>query len=407
MSSAGVVIVGAGQAGYQTAESLRQEGYEGPITVLGDEPHAPYQRPPLSKAYLLGETDKERLRFRPENFYAERDIDLRVNTCVSSIDRDAKQVTLLDGETLAYDQLVLVTGARVRELSAPGSDLDGVFYLKTLDDVDRIEAQLAKTENVVVIGAGFIGLEFAAVARKLEKNVTVLEAAPRVMGRAVSPIISEFFANVHREHGANVLCDAMVSEITGDGGEVSGVTCADGKTYPADLVVVGIGVVPNVELADTAGLPCDNGIVVDKFCRTADADIYAAGDCAAYEHPFAGRLIRLESVQNAADQGRVAAAAIAGNEKPYDVVPWFWSDQYNLKLQMAGLLEGCDETVLRGAMEDGKFSLFHFRDGVLRAVDAVSKPADYVQGRKLMEAGISPTPEQAGDPEFKLKQLLG
>jgi 3-phenylpropionate/trans-cinnamate dioxygenase ferredoxin reductase component len=406
MSSAGVVVVGAGQAGYQTAESLRQEGYDGPITILGDEPHAPYQRPPLSKAYLLGETDKERLKFRPENFYAERNIDLRVNTSVNSIERDTKQVTLLGGDILDYDHLVLATGARVRELPVPGADLEGVFYLKTLDDIDRIEAHLAKTENVVVIGAGFIGLEFAAVARKLDKDVTVLEAAPRVMGRAVSPMISAFFTKVHRDNGANVLCDAMVSELTGEGGLVTGVTCADGATYPADLVVVGIGVIPNVELADGAGLACDNGIVVDEFCRTADPNIYAAGDCAAYHHPFADRLIRLESVQNAADQGRTVGAAIAGNERPYGGVPWFWSDQCGLKLQMAGLLEGCDQTVVRGAMEDGKFSLFHFRSGVLRAVDAVSKPADYVQGRKLMEAGISPTPEQAGDSEFKLKGLL-
>jgi 3-phenylpropionate/trans-cinnamate dioxygenase ferredoxin reductase subunit len=404
---AGVVIVGGGQAGFQTADSLRQEGYDGPIAILGEEPHAPYQRPPLSKAYLLGETDRERLKFRPEAIYAERGIDLRTGVRVEAIDRAAKAVTLAGGERLAYGHMVLATGARVRELPVPGADLAGVHSLKTLDDVDAIEAGLAAVERVCVIGAGFIGLEFAAVARKLGKGVTVLEAAPRVMGRVAAPELSEFVTGLHRAHGVEIVCGAQVSELRGEGGRVAAVACADGRLFDAGLVVVGIGVVPDVALAEAAGLECDNGIAVDGFCRTSDPDIFAAGDCASFDHPFAGKRIRLESVQNAADQGRIVAAAIAGTPRLYDSVPWFWSDQYDVKLQMAGLMDGCDETVVRGDPASGKFSLLHFRQGQFRAVDAISKPADYVQGRKLLEAGLSPTPEQARDTGFKLKDLLG
>jgi 3-phenylpropionate/trans-cinnamate dioxygenase ferredoxin reductase subunit len=404
---AGVVIVGGGQAGFQTADSLRQEGFDGPIAIIGEEPHAPYQRPPLSKAYLLGETDRERLKFRPEAIYNERGIDLRTGVRVEAIDRAAKAVTLSGGERLSYDHLVLATGARVRELPVPGADLAGVHSLKTLDDVDAIEAGLAAAERVCVIGAGFIGLEFAAVARKLGKPVTVLEAAPRAMGRVAAPELSEFFTGLHRAHGVEIVCDAAVSELRGEGGRVTAVACADGQVFDASLVVAGIGVIPDIALAEAAGLECDNGIAVDGFCRTSDPDIFAAGDCASFEHPFAGKRIRLESVQNAADQGRIAAAAIAGNPRLYDSVPWFWSDQYDVKLQMAGLMDGCDETVVRGERAGGKFSLLHFRQGVFRAVDAISKPADYVQGRKLLEAGLSPTAEQARDTDFKLKDLLG
>ncbi|MGB0748829.1 MAG: NAD(P)/FAD-dependent oxidoreductase [Magnetospiraceae bacterium] len=403
----GTVIVGAGQAGYQTAESLRQEGYEAPITLIGAEPHAPYQRPPLSKAYLLGETDRIRLKFRTEDYYQKHGIDLRTGVEVLSIDRDARRLTLSDGPPQVYDQLVLAVGASVRRLPVPGEDSDGVFYLKTLDDVDRIEAALAAANTAVVIGAGFIGLEFAAVARKLGKEVTVLEAMPRVMARVVSPELSAFFTGLHTENGVSLVCDAQVSEIKNSDNKVTGVACTDGRTFAADLVVVGIGIVPETALAEAAGLTCENGIRVDSQCRTNDPRIFAVGDCASFHHPFADGLIRLESVQNAADQGRVVAAVIAGKEKTYDVVPWFWSDQYAVKLQMVGLQAGCDQVVTRGDVAGGKFSLFHYRQGVLRAVDSVSKPADHIQGRKLLAAGISPTPEQAADADFKLKDLLG
>jgi len=402
---AGVVIVGGGQAGYQTAESLRQEGYEGAITLIGEEGTPPYQRPPLSKAYLLGQTDRNRLQFRTAEYYADKNINLRLNTRVTKIDRGAKTVSLNDDSQLSYDKLVLVTGARTRTLPIPGADLNGIYTLKTLDDVDLIEAQLQNAESVVVVGAGFIGLEFAAVASKVGKQVTVLEAAPRVMGRVVTEQLSSYFENYHREKGVNIVCNAFADSFSGDEA-VNAVNCKDGSSYPAQLVVVGIGVIANTELAEAAGLDCDNGIVVNGKCQTADPDIYAAGDVAIFEHPFAGKTIRLESVQNAADQGRIVAANIAGNEKSYETVPWFWSDQHDLKLQMVGLQDGCDKTVVRGDMSANKFSLFHFRGDELRAVDSVNKAADHIQGRKLLAAGVSPTAEQIEDESFKLPSLL-
>lgn len=403
---AGVVIAGAGQAGYQCAESLRHLGYDGAITLIGEEAYPPYQRPPLSKAYLLGDSDKERLKFRTEAYYGEHDITLRLGTRVSAIDRAAHAVELSGGEAVPYSALVLATGARVRPLPVPGADLDGVCFLKTIDDVDRIEARLGVAETVAVVGAGFIGLEFAAVASKLGKRVTVLEAAERVMARVVSPPLSEFFTALHESHGVAVRCGVGVVGLEGAVGAVRAVTLADGTSVPADLVVVGIGVIPNTDLAEKAGLDCAGGIVVDGHGRTSDPAIYAAGDCAVYAHPFAGRPVRLESVQNAADQGRAVAASVAGLDEPYVAVPWFWSDQYDVKLQMAGLADGCDRWVARGAIADGKFSLFHFRGAELRAIDSVNKPADHIQGRKLLAAGVSPTPEQAADPSFALKGLL-
>jgi len=402
----GMVIIGAGQAGYQTAESLRQDGFDGPIMMIGSEAHAPYQRPPLSKAYLLGETDAHRVQFRTLDYYTQHGIDLRVSTDVTAIDRTAKQVLLSDGSRLDYAKLVLATGARVRLLPVAGADLGGVFTLKTLDDVDAIQARLGQASRVAVIGAGFIGLEFAAIARKLGKDVTVLEAAPRIMGRVVHERLSAYFAAYHAAHGVKIICNAAVNALEGSSW-VEHVVLADGTRVQTDLVVVGIGVIPNVELAMEAGITCDNGIVVDEFCRTSDPDVYAAGDVAAYRHPFAGTMIRLESVQNAADQGRTIAAHVTGKAKPYATVPWFWSDQFDLKLQMVGLTNGCDKVVLRGDMSANKFSLFHYRGDELRAVDSVNKPADHITGRKLLAASISPSPEQAADETFKLNSLLG
>jgi 3-phenylpropionate/trans-cinnamate dioxygenase ferredoxin reductase component len=402
----GVVIVGAGQAGYQCAESLRLEGYEGKITLIGDEPHIPYQRPPLSKDYLLGKTDAERIQYRPMEFYEQSPVELLLDVRVQSLDPGAKSLILSNGKTLSYEALILATGARVRKLEIPGASLARVFYLRTLKDVDDIGARLETAERVIVIGAGFIGLEFASVASKLGKQVQVLEAMDRVMARVVEPELSEFFTQLHKEHGVEIICGAQADELVGENGEVMGVKTLDGRLLAADLVVVGIGVHPNQELAADAGLAVGNGIIVDEFGRTSSADIYACGDCASYEHPFAGQAVRLESVQNAGDQARAVASKIAGKDKPYVAVPWFWSDQYDVKLQMAGLTIGCDSHVVRGDIESGHFSLFHYKKDRLRAVEAISAPRDYIVGRMLLEKNILPTKQQAADVDFNLKSLM-
>lgn len=405
-ADAGVVIIGAGQAALECAASLRKGGYAGSIVMLGEEPHLPYQRPPLSKAYLLGDMDAPRLSFRNLDYFEANNIVLTTSAHVDEIDREAQTVTDEQGLVYHYTDLVIATGARVRPLPVAGVDLAGVHYLRTLDDVDRIEAAMAGIQNVSVIGAGFIGLEFAAVASKLGKTVTVIEAADRVMGRAVSEEISRYFEALHRSHGVTVMTGTGVAALEGLDGRLDGVLLASGDVVKTDLALVGIGVIPNTELAEAAGLECSNGIVVDAFGRTSDPHIYAAGDCVVYAHPFAGVPVRLESVQNAIDQAKAVASAICGAPAPYHAIPWFWSDQYDIKLQMAGLTMGTDAHVLRGSMADNKFSIFHFRDGVLRGVDSINKAADHVMARKLLALGISPTLEQAGDDGFALKSLV-
>jgi len=405
--NAGVVIVGAGQAGYQCAESLRQEGYAGPITLIGDEPYTPYQRPPLSKSYLLGEVDKERLQFRSSSYYAEHGIELLRATMVTTLSPQTQTLQLSDDRTLAYDQLVLATGATPRQLTIPGSDVAGRHYLKTLDDVDRIESHLQQAERIVVIGAGFIGMEFAAVARKLGKTVQVLAHAERVMERVLSPQLSDYFQQLHQQQGVEIAYGMDVERIESAADNSYRVHCSDTSHYQADLILVGIGSLPNTELAEAAGIICDNGLLVDENGASSVPHIYAAGDCTRYSHPFAAAALRLESVQNAVDQARAVAAHIAGQPKPYTTVPWFWSDQYDTKLQMVGLAEGCDEQVLRGEVASGRFSIFHYRQGALRAVDSINKPADHMISRKLLAAGVSPNKEQAADSGFALKSLLG
>ena len=402
----GVVIVGAGQAGYQCSESLRLEGYEGKITLVGDEPLLPYQRPPLSKDYLLGNTDAERIQYRPMAFYEQSSVELLLETSAVSIDPVSNSVELSNGQNLTYEALILATGARVRKLTIAGSDLDGICYLRSLKDVDDIGERLKSAKRVMVIGAGFIGLEFAAVASKLGKSVQVLEAMDRVMARVVEPELSQFFTQLHQSHGVEIICNAQADEFIGQGGHVSSVRTADGRVLETDLIVAGIGVVPNMELAQRAGLSCGNGIVVNEFGQTSSEHIYACGDCASYEHPFVAQAIRLESVQNAGDQARAVAARIAGKNKPYEAVPWFWSDQYDVKLQMAGLTLGCDSHIVRGDIASGSFSLMHFKEERLRAVEAINQPRDYIVGRKLLEKNLSPSIEQAIDTQFNLKSLL-
>ncbi len=406
MPSHGTIIVGAGQGGYQVAASLREAGYEEPVTIIGDEPVAPYQRPPLSKAYLLGEMTQDRLMLRPDSFYDTRGIDLLLGGRVTEIDRNASRIHFASGSSLSYDHLVLALGARNRLLPLEGADLDGVMYLRTLAESDAIHARFEAAKTIVVIGAGFIGLELAAVASKFGKEVHVVEALPRVMSRAVSPAISQFYADAHTAWGTAMHLNAHLQKIDGEGGRVTGVTLAGGRTIAADLVLVGIGIVPNVELAEAAGLKVDNGIVVDKHLATIDLAISAIGDCAAFPDPVTHRHIRLESVQNAVDQARCVATRITGNAKVYNAVPWFWSDQRDLKLQMVGLTNACDHTVIRGDVAARAFSVFCFRNGKLAGIESVNRAADHMFGRRLLAANESVTPEEAADLAFDLKARL-
>jgi len=403
--AAGAVIVGGGQAGFEAAASLRAEGYQSPITLLGEEPHLPYQRPPLSKGFVLDKQGLDEIELRPQSFYRDHGIEVRVGERVVHVNREGRSVRLKSGESIPYDSVVLAVGARNRSLPIDGAELDGVLYLRTLDESRELKSRVQRAESVVVIGGGFIGLELAAVARTLGKSVTVLEAQPRLMPRVVAPAISEFYRELHTSQGATVVCGAMVSEIVGAGGKVRAVAVGGGRSFPADVVLVGIGVVPNVELAQGAGLKVGNGIVVDDCLRTSDPAIYAVGDCAEHPNTFAGGRVRLESVQNACDQARCAAAAIAGRRAPYAALPWFWTDQYDVRLQMAGLSQKYDQTVTRGDIAARKFSVFYFKDGRLVAVDSVNRPADHMIARRLLAAKTVVTPADAADESVDLKKL--
>lgn len=408
--NAPILIIGAGQAAIMAAEALRSGGYTGPLTLLGDEAHAPYHRPPLSKAWLAGEMDASRLPMRTPEMLAGKNIELRTGSKVTTINRAAKTVTLADGSTLPYGGLLLATGATARTLSLPGTNAQGVLALRTRDDADAIAQRMAQCleQNLplVVIGGGFIGLEVAATARKKGLAVTVLEAAPRLLGRVLLPVLSDWYAELHRSHGVQLVLGAQIAAIEHDAANnVSAVRLNDGTVYPAGLVLIGIGVNANDELARAAGLECERGIVVDACGRTSDPAIVAAGDCTA-RRLSDGSLIRLESVQNATEQGKSAAAALLGQDRPFTATPWFWSDQYDKKLQMAGLSAGADQYVLRGDMASGAFCVFHYKGGQLIAIDNVNTPKDHLLVRKLMDAGVSPTPEQAGDVGFDLNALV-
>lgn len=405
-----ILIIGAGQAGVQTAEALRAGGFEGPITLLGDEPHGPYHRPPLSKAWLAGEMEAVQLVMRAPEMLARKNIELRTNCQVTAIDRAAKSVTLADGSTLPYSGLVLATGSTPRTLPLPGGNAHGVLALRSRDDASAIAERMAtcieRQLPLVVIGGGFIGLEVAATARKKGLTVTVLEAAPRLLGRVLAPMLSDWYAELHRSHGVQLVLGAQIAEIITDHeGHTTGVRMADGTIHSAGLVVVGIGVNANDELARAAGLACERGIVVDACGRTSDPSIVAAGDCTA-RRLADGNLLRLESVQNATEQGKSAAAALLGQERPFTATPWFWSDQYDKKLQMAGLSMGADHWAVRGDIASGSFTVYHFKGDQLLAADSINASRDHLQARKLLDAGVSPTPQQAGDAGFDLNSLL-
>lgn len=395
------VVVGAGQAGLQVCDSLRRAGYAGPLVLVGDEPELPYQRPPLSKKYLTGDVEDARLLFRPANFFEKNAIETRLGVRVTVLDRERRALSLEDGTALPYARLALTTGTRVRPLPVPGAELDGVVYVRSLADGRTLRERLARAERLVVVGGGFIGLEVAAIGRTLGKRVVVVEALERLMARAVSPRVSDYYAALHREHGVDVRLGTGVAAVHAAGAALE-VETSDGQHLSADLVVAGIGVVPNVELAQAAGLECRNGIVVDVHARTSDPDIVAAGDCTMHFNGFLEREFRLESVQNAVDQAKVAALTLCGQDASYRQVPWFWSDQYDQKLQMAGIGMPHDEAVVRGEIGRDGFSVFYFRDGTLVGADSVNRPAEHMACRKLLDAGVRLTPAQAGDAGFDL-----
>ncbi|MBI5255483.1 MAG: FAD-dependent oxidoreductase [Burkholderiales bacterium] len=406
-----IVIVGDGQAGVQAAEALRAGGHAGEILLFGDEPHGPYHRPPLSKAWLAGEIEAAQLVMRSPEMLARKAITLRTGCRVTAIDRAACTLTLSDGTHQPYAGLVLATGATPRRLNLPGAQAPGVCVLRTRDEASAIAEGLARCaaqgRPLVVIGGGFIGLEVAATARKKGIAVTVLEAAPRLMGRALAPLLGDWFAKLHRSHGVEVQLNARIAAIETDAaGHACGVRLQDGPLLPAGLVLLGVGVDANDALAREAGLACERGIVVDACGRTDDPLIVAAGDCTA-RRAADGGLLRLESVNNATEGGKSAAAALLGVERPFAGTPWFWSDQYDRKLQMAGLSTGADQWALRGTLGAASFSVYHYRAGRLIAVDSVNAPKDHLTARKLLDAGVSPAPEQAGDEGFALASLLG
>jgi len=402
----GLLIIGASYAGVQAALAARDDGYAAPIRIVADETALPYQRPPLSKAFLLGTASEDSLILRDDKFFRDRGIDLVLGHAATAIDRHAHTIALANGDRLPFDKLIIATGSRARRLDVPGADLPGVLTLRTLSDAHHLKAELGALSRLVVIGGGFIGLEVAASASKLGKSAVVIEAAPRLLGRAVSPAVSQALLDLHRRHGVDIHLDDSVARIERSASGTLVVTCTSGTRLEGDRVLVGVGGVPNAELAAAAGLPCGNGIVVDEHGRTADPDIYAAGDCSDHHNAFIGRRIRLESVQHAQDQGKTVGSAIAGRPAPYASVPRFWSDQYDAKLQIVGLSDGADLHVIRGRPADGAFSVLAYRDKRLVAVDSINRPGEQLLARRLIAAGVSPTPAQAADPAFDLKALL-
>lgn len=400
-----VVIAGAGHAAGQVVTSLRQHKFDGQIVLVGEEPYLPYQRPPLSKKFLAGEMPAERLYVKPASFYEDANVELHLDTQITAIDRDAKRLETDGGEPLAYDRLVLALGARVRRLHIEGTALNGVHYLRSIGDVEGIRASLEAGHRLVVIGAGYIGLEVAAVARQAGLEVTVIEMADRVMSRVVSPEISDFYQIEHTEQGVRFRLSTGVDALTGKK-RIKSVMTSEGEDIPADLVVIGIGIVPNTQLASEAGLPVDNGIVVDDHCCTDDPDIFAVGDCTVHPNAIYGRQLRLESVHNALEQAKTAAANICGMDSAYSQVPWFWSDQYDLKLQIAGLSEGYDDVAIRGNPAERSFSCLYLRNGRLIACDAINAPRDFVQSKQLIADQALIAVEKLANPDVALKDML-
>ena len=403
-----IAIVGAGQAAAAAIDTLRRKGFTGSISLVGEEDSWPYQRPPLSKKYLAGALAQERLLIRPPHFYAQHAIETHLARRVTHIERGAQRIRLDDGAMLPYDELLLATGSRPRVLSAPGAELPGVHFLHTVKDVAAIRGDFARARRVVIVGGGYIGLEAAATCRELGLQTTVLEMADRTMNRVTCAEVSAFVQAEHARHGVNIVCNMRVRAIAADAssGRARAVVCEDGAEYAADLVIVGVGIAPADELASAAGLDCGNGITVDEFCRTSDPRILAAGDCCIHPSPHYGRRVRLESVDNAFEQGTSAALSLLGTPVVHDKVPWFWSDQYDLKFIIVGLNHGYDTLVMRGDPATRSFSACYLASGELIAIDTVNNAKDQMAARKLIAARARPNLDKLADPNLPLRDCL-
>jgi 3-phenylpropionate/trans-cinnamate dioxygenase ferredoxin reductase subunit len=401
-----VLIVGAGQAGGQCAVSLRRQGWTGPIILAGSEPHPPYQRPPLSKAYLSGEMDEERLWLQSLETWAEQNVELKLGATAIAVDRTGKRVKFQDGSEQAYSKLVLATGSRPRPLPVPGADLDGVRYLRTIQDVDALKSDFSPGKRIAIIGGGYIGLEAAAVAKKLGAEPVVIEAMDRLLARVAVAELSRFYLEAHKTRGVDVRLGASVKALKGASGHVDTVCLADGQIIRCDSVLVGIGVVPNQEIAENCQLKIGNGICVDEDCRTRDPDIFAIGDCAEGVNPVFHRRLRLESVPNALEQAKLVSAKLCGAALPRVEAPWFWSDQFNLKLQSAGLVDGSDTCVMRGDYESEHFALFHLANGVLIAADAINDPHSFMAAKLMIAAGTKPDPDALANKAIPIKETM-
>jgi len=400
-----LVIVGAGQSAIQCITSLRKEDYPGLITLVGEEEHLPYQRPPLSKGFLEDTVSNERLYFKKLEFFIENKVQLKLGTKAEEIDIENNNIHLSDNTKLSFDKLVFATGSSVRKLDFPGKDLNSIHYLRGLDDALSIKKDLQTRQNIVVVGAGYIGLEVAAIAAKQNKSVTVIEMADRVMNRTVDPQISDYYLNLHQKNGVTFKFNTSLQEIIGTNNPEK-VVCSDGSEVAADMVVIGAGIMPNVELAENAGLSCDNGIVVNEFGKTDHADIYACGDCTNHPNKLLNKKIRLESVHNAMEQSKTVASSIINQSIAYNQIPWFWSDQYDHKLQIVGLSGDHDKVIMRGDMSEAKFMLFYTKDEKLIAVDAVNNSKEFLICKKLVANKVTIKPDEISNPAKNLNDLI-
>jgi len=400
-----LVIIGAGQSAIQCITSLKKEGYTGSITMIGEEEHLPYQRPPLSKGFLEDSINKERLYFKKLDFFTENKIQLKLGTTANKVDLENNLVFLSDETNLGFDKLVFATGSRVRKLDFPGNDLSSIHYLRGLDDAESIKNDLERSKEVVIIGAGYIGLEVAAIAAKKNVTVSVIEMAERVMNRTVDPLISDYYLKLHQNNGVKFIFNNSLKEIKGSK-KVESVLCSDGSEIKADMVIIGAGIIPNVELAENAGVICDNGILVDEFGQTNHKNIYACGDCTSHPNKLLNRQLRLESVHNAMEQSKTVAFSVLAKPLEYNQVPWFWSDQYDHKLQIVGLSGEHDNVVMRGNTKDRKFMLFYTKDNQLIAVDAVNNPKEFLICRKLVANKVKIKSEMISDIDTNLNDLI-